>query len=112
MGFAGFDYAGQHEIFDEHARLSAWRNGDDSGDDAAHAPRMFDIGEREAHYRIAVPPSKTLWSRIGRVIKTVFSAGDVLRLLQAQQAEGPSSSGLSDAQRYGPAPDQPAEETR
>ena len=44
MGFAGFDYAGQHEIFDEHARLSAWRNGDDSGDDAAHAPRMFDIG--------------------------------------------------------------------
>jgi assimilatory nitrate reductase catalytic subunit len=43
MGFAGFDYAGQHEIFDEHARLSAWRNGS-GGDDAAHAPRMFDIG--------------------------------------------------------------------
>jgi assimilatory nitrate reductase catalytic subunit len=44
MGFAGFDYAGQHEIFDEHARLSAWRNGSGGGDDAAHAPRMFDIG--------------------------------------------------------------------
>ena len=41
MGFAGFDYAGTHEIFEEHARLSAWRNG---ADDARHAPRMFDIG--------------------------------------------------------------------
>jgi assimilatory nitrate reductase catalytic subunit len=41
MGFAGFDYAGPHEIFEEHARLSAWRNG---ADDARHAPRMFDIG--------------------------------------------------------------------
>lgn len=35
MGFSGFDYAGQHEIFDEHARLSAWRNDE--------APRAFDI---------------------------------------------------------------------
>jgi assimilatory nitrate reductase catalytic subunit len=26
MGFDGFDYVGAHEIFDEHARLSAWRN--------------------------------------------------------------------------------------
>jgi len=41
MGFVGFDYAGQHEIFDEHARLSAFRNGDA---DDRHAPRMFDIG--------------------------------------------------------------------
>lgn len=41
MGFDGFDFASPHEIFDEHARLSAWRN----GDAAAHeAPRMFDIG--------------------------------------------------------------------
>nr|WP_236901202.1 nitrate reductase [Cupriavidus necator] len=36
MGFSGFDYVGPHQIFDEHARLSAWRN------DAA--PRAFDIG--------------------------------------------------------------------
>ena len=48
---------------------------------------VADIGEREAHYRIAVPPSKTLRSRIGRVIKTVFSAGNVLRFLEAQQLE-------------------------
>ncbi len=38
MGFDGFGFAGPHEIFDEHARLSAWRN------DAAGAPRAFDIG--------------------------------------------------------------------
>lgn len=36
MGFAGFDYASAHEIFDEHARLSAWRNEGESG-------RLFDI---------------------------------------------------------------------
>ncbi len=35
MGFAGFDYTGPHEIFDEHARLSAWRNDE--------APRAFNI---------------------------------------------------------------------
>ena len=40
MGFAGFDYSGPHEIFDEHARLSAWRNHD--GPDGV--PRVFDIG--------------------------------------------------------------------
>ena len=26
MGYAGFEFASPHEIFDEHARLSAWRN--------------------------------------------------------------------------------------
>jgi assimilatory nitrate reductase catalytic subunit len=31
MGFDGFDYAGVHEVFDEHARLSVWRNGDGAG---------------------------------------------------------------------------------
>lgn len=41
MGFAGFDYAGPHEIFDEHARLSAWRN---AGDGEGNAARVFDIG--------------------------------------------------------------------
>ena len=38
MGFAGFDFAGPHDIFDEHARLSAYRN------DPADAPRAFNIG--------------------------------------------------------------------
>jgi assimilatory nitrate reductase catalytic subunit len=35
MGFGGFDYASAHEIFDEHARLSAWRNGPEHGDERA-----------------------------------------------------------------------------
>ncbi|HAT30739.1 MAG TPA: nitrate reductase [Janthinobacterium sp.] len=26
MGFSGFDFGAVHEVFDEHARLSAWRN--------------------------------------------------------------------------------------
>ena len=38
MGFAGFDFAGPHQIFDEHARLSAYRNA------PAEAPRVFSIG--------------------------------------------------------------------
>ncbi len=36
MGFAGFEYEGPHQIFDEHARLSAHRN---------DGTRGFDIGE-------------------------------------------------------------------
>ena len=31
MGYAGFEFANQQEIFDEHARLSAWRNGSSAG---------------------------------------------------------------------------------
>ncbi|MDB5790521.1 MAG: nitrate reductase, partial [Massilia sp.] len=38
MGFAGFDYAGAHAIFDEHARLSTWRNGENGA-----GRRMFDL---------------------------------------------------------------------
>ncbi|HEU4371989.1 MAG TPA: molybdopterin-dependent oxidoreductase, partial [Telluria sp.] len=37
MGFSGFDFAGPHQIFDEHARLSAYRN------TAADAPRAFTL---------------------------------------------------------------------
>jgi assimilatory nitrate reductase catalytic subunit len=36
MGFTGFDYDGAHAIFDEHARLSGWRNEDGNR-------RVFDI---------------------------------------------------------------------
>lgn len=39
MGFQGFDFTAPHEIFDEHARLSTWRNGTDGG-----RRRLFDIG--------------------------------------------------------------------
>jgi assimilatory nitrate reductase catalytic subunit len=39
MGYAGFDFSSPHQIFDEHARLSAFRNGTDGG-----RRREFDIG--------------------------------------------------------------------
>jgi assimilatory nitrate reductase catalytic subunit len=39
MGFKGFDYESVHEIFDEHARLSAFRNGV-----FGQRRRVFDIG--------------------------------------------------------------------
>ncbi|MFM0214623.1 MULTISPECIES: molybdopterin-dependent oxidoreductase [Paraburkholderia] len=35
MGYAGFEFANQQEIFDEHARLSAWRNGSSAGREGA-----------------------------------------------------------------------------
>ncbi|MGO4326022.1 molybdopterin-dependent oxidoreductase [Cupriavidus sp. 2TAF22] len=44
MGFDGFHYAGPHEIFDEHARLSAYRNtGSGAAEDATLAHRAFNI---------------------------------------------------------------------
>jgi assimilatory nitrate reductase catalytic subunit len=39
MGFSGFDYTSVHEIFDEHARLSSYRNGV-----FGQRRRFFDIG--------------------------------------------------------------------
>ncbi len=39
MGFDGFDFDAPHEIFDEHARLSSYRNDAESG-----VYRAFDIG--------------------------------------------------------------------
>jgi assimilatory nitrate reductase catalytic subunit len=38
MGFDGFDFAHAGEIFDEHARLSAWRN------DSTGVARVFNLG--------------------------------------------------------------------
>jgi assimilatory nitrate reductase catalytic subunit len=52
MGYGGFDFSGPHEIFDEHARLSAHRNdshqrseGNRSGDDdeLGGVPRAFNL---------------------------------------------------------------------
>lgn len=39
MGYTGFDFTAPHQIFDEHARLSSWRNGTDG-----QRRRLFDIG--------------------------------------------------------------------
>jgi assimilatory nitrate reductase catalytic subunit len=38
MGYAGFDFSAAHQVFDEHARLSAFRNGDAFG-----LRRMFNL---------------------------------------------------------------------
>jgi assimilatory nitrate reductase catalytic subunit len=39
MGYGGFDFEAAHQVFDEHARLSAYRNGDGADDTA----RMFNL---------------------------------------------------------------------
>jgi assimilatory nitrate reductase catalytic subunit len=44
MGYSGFDFDGPHRVFDEHARLSAYRNGSSASDgDIGNAPRMFNL---------------------------------------------------------------------
>ena len=43
MGYAGFDFSDPHEIFDEHARLSAYRN--DPGNDAGNGSETADSHE-------------------------------------------------------------------
>jgi assimilatory nitrate reductase catalytic subunit len=43
MGFDGFDFAGPHEIFDEHARLSAHRNGEPGAGGVAKSRRVFNL---------------------------------------------------------------------
>lgn len=48
---------------------------------------VAEIHEREALYRITVPPSPNLFARLGRIVRTLFSAGDVLRFLESQQLE-------------------------
>ena len=37
MGFSGFGFTGVHEVFDEHARLSGYRNGADGGGSTVRA---------------------------------------------------------------------------
>ena len=43
MGFAGFDFDGPHAIFDEHARLSAHRNGEADARGEHRARRVFNL---------------------------------------------------------------------
>ena len=47
MGYAGFDFSDAHEIFDEHARLSAYRNdpGNDAGNDPGNGSETADSHE-------------------------------------------------------------------
>ena len=45
------------------------------------------VDERQAHYRIAVPPSLNFFARLKRVYRTIISAGSTLHTLEAQQLE-------------------------
>jgi assimilatory nitrate reductase catalytic subunit len=69
MGFTGFDFKSPHEIFDEHARLSGWKNGTEG-----QRRRVFDItglaGMTRADYDALDPvqwPVRTPAERTARV---------------------------------------------
>jgi len=66
LGYAGFDYTGVHEIFDEHARLSTWRNTPDE------LPRVFDIGNLAGMDRAAYDALEPVRWPVG---KDVFADG-------------------------------------
>jgi len=53
----------------------------------ADAVVLAEIGDREATYRITLPPSLTLFARVRRLLRTVFSAGAVVEFLERQQLE-------------------------
>jgi len=46
-----------------------------------------EIGEREARFRIAVPPSRTFSARVRRLARAIFSSSSVLQFMEAQQLE-------------------------
>ena len=46
-----------------------------------------EIGPNEALYRVTLPPSPTIFARTKRFVRTLVSAGDVLRTLETQQLE-------------------------
>jgi PAS domain S-box-containing protein len=46
-----------------------------------------DVGETHATYRVRLPPSLTLFARLRRTARSLFSAGSVLQFLEAQQLE-------------------------
>jgi assimilatory nitrate reductase catalytic subunit len=66
LGYQGFDYTAVHEIFDEHARLSAWRNTPEQ------LPRMFDIGTLAGLDRAAYEALEPVRWPVG---KTPFADG-------------------------------------
>lgn len=60
LGYGGFDFAHQSDIFAEHARLSAWRNAPDA------LPRVFDIGALASLDRAAYDALQPVQWPIGR----------------------------------------------
>lgn len=45
------------------------------------------ISDREAHYRITLPPSKSLFARVRRLTRAILAARSTLYYLEAQQLE-------------------------
>ncbi len=75
MGFDGFDYDSAHAIFDEHARLSGWRNGD-SAEQAGR--RAFDISGMvgmSRHAYDALEPVQWPVLRAGEGTRHLFADG-------------------------------------
>ncbi|WBS02499.1 molybdopterin-dependent oxidoreductase [Pseudoduganella sp. SL102] len=60
LGYSGFDFQHQSDIFAEHARLSAWRNAPDA------LPRVFDIGALASLDRAAYDALQPVQWPIGR----------------------------------------------
>jgi PAS domain S-box-containing protein len=46
-----------------------------------------EVSATEAHYRLTLPPSSTILARARRFMRTLFSAGSVLHVLESQQLE-------------------------
>jgi assimilatory nitrate reductase catalytic subunit len=93
MGFKGFDFTSAHQIFDEHARLSSWRNGAGS-----QRRRLFDIGGlaglRRAEYD-ALEPVQWPVRRPGETTRRLFGDGvfawpDGRARFVATRARGPA----------------------
>jgi len=73
MGFDGFDYDSPHAIFDEHARLSGWRNGEDEA-----GRRVFDISGMSGMSRQAyddLEPIQWPVPRAGEGTRHLFADG-------------------------------------
>ena len=72
MGYTGFDYASVHAIFDEHARLSGWRNGEGNR-------RVFDIaglaGISRQEYDALEPVQWPVPRRDGAGTRRLFADG-------------------------------------
>jgi assimilatory nitrate reductase catalytic subunit len=73
MGFSGFDFTSPQQIFDEHARLSAWQNGAGS-----QRRRVFDIGGLAGLSRAeydALEPVQWPVRRAGQQTRRLFGDG-------------------------------------
>jgi len=72
MGYAGFDFDSVHAIFDEHARLSAWKNDDDGHRRAFRLDPL--VGMSSAAYD-ALQPVQWPVNAVGEGTARLFGSG-------------------------------------